>query len=224
VDSKFGIAFGAVFVLAGAFFLLLPLIAPERQVDTPVWMNILAGALFILVGWGIIQIQRNGASTPVWAGLICAAVGAFIMVMAGYDPDESRFHAPRWVVALTGATFVLGGLAAMRGYARTSDGRPAAHTVSYGFILALLLTCFAAVASWVAFGPGDRDFRGALDAGTGLLPFEVGEMLGRMVFSPGALLLDVMALAAWYFLVRAIVQRQRGGKKPAPSKPRARRS
>ncbi|HET7598119.1 MAG TPA: hypothetical protein VFK15_14390, partial [Burkholderiales bacterium] len=83
MDSKYGIAFGAVFVLAGAYFLLLPLIAPERQVDTPVWMNILAGALFILVGWGIIQIQRNAASTPVWAGLICAAVGAFIMVMAG---------------------------------------------------------------------------------------------------------------------------------------------
>jgi hypothetical protein len=199
--------FGAAFILTGAFSLLLPIIAPERQGDTPVWVNILGGLLFILVGIGVHQIQRDPRTVPFWAGLMCAAIGGFIMVASGFDPDDSRFHAPRWVVAAAGATFLLAGIAAIKSGGQA--GPHVDHSAGYGLIIALLLTCFGAVASWVAFGPGERRFDGQLDAGGGLLPFEIGEVIGRILFSPGALLLDVMALAAWFQFFRTWARRNR---------------
>lgn len=204
-----GYLFGGVFGLAGVFFILLPVIAPERQGDTPIWFNILGGALFVIVGFAVTQMQRNPKSLHFWAGLMCTAIGGFIMIMAGFDPDDSRFHAPRWVAAAAGATFLLAGVAVIKSGRSSSDGTPRENSLGYGFILALLLTCFGAVASWVAFGPGEREFQGEVSLGTGLLPFDVGDLVGRIVFSPGALLLDFMALAAWFYLCRALVRRLR---------------
>jgi hypothetical protein len=208
MGSKFGVVFGAVFVLAGLFFALMPVIAPHLQGGNPDWFSVLAGVLFMVVGTGVIQIQRHPGAASMWVGLIAAAMGAFIIVMAAFDPDESRFHAPRWVVGAAGATFVLAGTAAIM--SRGVSG-PHVENNGYRLILALLLTCFGAVASWVAFGPGERKFEGTLGAGGGFLPFDPGEMLGRILFSPGALLLDVMALAAWFYFLRGLARRRREG-------------
>lgn len=69
-----GILFGAVFAAAGLLFMLLPVIAPGQQGNTPIWLNILAGAPFVIVGFAVIQIQRDARSMPFWAGLMCAAL------------------------------------------------------------------------------------------------------------------------------------------------------
>ena len=209
MGSKFGSVFGATFVLAGSFFLLLLLIAPERQDALPVWVNVLAGALFILVGVGVYRMQRDPKSVPFWAGLMCIAVGAFIMIASGFDPDDARFHAPRWVVAAAGATFLFAGIAVIKTGGATTQHPGQNYGSGYGLILALLLTCFAAVANWVAFGPGERTFRGELGAGANALPFDIGEIFGRLLFSPAALLLDAMAIAAWFFLFRGLARRHR---------------
>ena len=200
-----GTLFGGLFVAAGLLFLLMPAFAPHLQVDNPLALSILSGALFIVVGICTIQIQRDPKAAPLWVGMIGAALGAFIIVMSGLDPDDSRFHAPRWVVAAAGACFVLASVAVIM--TRGNEASPVQHSLRYGFILALLLTCFGAVASWVAFGPGERSFEGGFSIGGGVLPFNVGEMLGRILFSPGALLLDIMALAAWFFVFRRLRRR-----------------
>jgi hypothetical protein len=200
-----GTLFGAIFVAAGLVFLLIPAVAPHLQGDNPLLLSILGGALFIVVGMCTIQIQRDPKETPLWVGLIGVTIGSFIAIMSGLDPDDSRFHAPRWVVAATGTCFVLASVAVIM--TRGNEASPVQHSLRYGFILALLLTCFGAVASWVAFGPGERRFEGQLDIGGGFLPFDIGEMLGRILFSPGALLLDIMALAAWVFVFRRLRRR-----------------
>jgi hypothetical protein len=200
-----GTLFGGLFVAAGLLFLLMPAFAPHLQGDNPLTFNTLGGALFIVVGVCTIQIERDPESMPLWVGMIGATMGAFIIVMSGLDPDDNRFHAPRWVVAAAGACFVLASVAVIM--TRGNEASPVQHSLRYGFILALLLTCFGAVASWVAFGPGDRNFEGELSIGGGVLPFNVGDMLGRILFSPGALLLDIMALAAWVFVFRRLRRR-----------------
>ncbi|MGQ0749343.1 MAG: hypothetical protein ACT4PS_02295 [Betaproteobacteria bacterium] len=206
--SKFGTVFGAIFIVAGLFFTMMPLIAPHLQGGNPGWFSVLGGVLFITAGAGVIQIHRCPDAVPLWVGLMAAAMGAFIIVMAGFDPDESRFHAPRWVVGAAGATFVLAGAAAIK--SKGTSGPHTDNSPGYLLILALLLTCFGAVASWVSFGPGERKFEGTLSVADGILPFELSEMLGRILFSPAALLLDFMALAAWFFLFRGILLRLRG--------------
>jgi hypothetical protein len=206
MGTKFGMVFGAVFVIAGLFFMTIPVLAPHLQSGNPGWFSVLGGLLFITVGAGIIQIQRHADAVPLWGGLIAAAMGAFIIVMAGFDPDESRFHAPRWVVGAAGATFVLAGAAAIK--SKGVSGPHIDNSAGYRLILALLLTCFGAVASWVSFGPGDRKFEGTLSIAEGILPFDVSETLGRLLFSPAALLLDFMALAAWFYFFRAFASRR----------------
>ena len=201
------IVLGAVFIAAGLFFTLMPVIAPHLQGGNPGWFSVLGGVVFVTVGAGVIQIQRHPGAVRLWAGLIAAATGAFIIVMAGFDPDESRFHAPRWVVGAVGATFVLAGAAAI--ISKGMSGPHIDNSPGYQLILALLLTCFGAVATWISFGPGERKFEGSLGIADGFLPFDLSETLGRILFSPGALLLDFMALAAWFYLFRGLAHRRR---------------
>ncbi|MGQ0522729.1 MAG: hypothetical protein ACT4P8_03585 [Betaproteobacteria bacterium] len=201
------IVFGSGFIVAGLFFAIMPIVAPHLQAGNPDWFSVLGGVLFIAVGAGAIQIQRHPGAMPLWVGLIATAMGAFIIVMAGFDPDESRFHAPRWVVGAAGATFVLAGAAAIK--SRGVSGPHIDNSAAYRLILALLLSCFGTVATWISFGPGERKFEGTLGVGGGFLPFDLSETLGRILFSPAALLLDFMALAAWFYFFRGLARRHR---------------
>ena len=214
------IVVGAVFVVAGLFFTVMPIIAPHLQGGNPGWFSVLGGVVFVTVGAGVIQVQRHPGAVPFWGGLIAAAMGAFILVMAGFDPDESRFHAPRWVVGAAGATFVLAGAAAI--ISKGASGPHIDNSPGYQLILALLLTCFGSVATWIAFGPGERKFEGTLSIADGILPFDLSETIGRILFSPAALLLDFMALAAWFYFLRALARRHREAG-DAHAKPESRR-
>jgi hypothetical protein len=202
------IVLGAAFIAAGLFFTMMPVLAPHLQGGNPGWFSVLGGVVFVTVGAGVIQIQRRPSAVTLWVGLIAAAMGAFIIVMAAFDPDESRFHAPRWVVGAVGATFVLAGAAAI--ISKGVSGPHIDNSPGSQLILALLLTCFGAVATWITFGPGERKFEGTLGTADGILPFDLSETLGRILFSPGALLLDFMALAAWFYLFRGLACRRRG--------------
>lgn len=190
-DARMGplgaLVFSVVFVVAGALAMLLPLIAPGLQGNNPVWVNILLGAVFIIVGIGVLQFERGARSIPFWAGLMSVVLGGFVMIMAGFSSDNSGFHAPRWVVAAAGATFLLAGLAVMKSGSAAGDASRPGEGMGHALIIAMLLTCFGAVASWIAFAPG--------------------EIVGRILLSPGALLLDVMAAAAWFHFFRRLVQR-----------------
>jgi hypothetical protein len=129
-------------------------------------------------------------------GVFSAAMGlVIILVAAGVIPTDPRaFHAPRWVVGLAGLAFA--GLALWVGYGlgrAGPDGELPAGTplgvLVAQYLLGLgIVGTFALVGGWVAFGSGERAFRGSLS-----LPFlsvwlPSGESLGRLVFKIGTLL------------------------------------
>jgi hypothetical protein len=62
---------------------------------------------------------------------------------------------------------------------------------------ALLVTAFALTADWIAFGPGEREFRAGASSGAVAVSGRVGEMLGRSVFGVAAVLMDVLAVLMW---------------------------
>lgn len=135
-------------------------------------------------------------------GLVVGAMGGLIVLLAaGVIPGAGeKLEAPRWVVAVAGLSFVLAGAAMIVGYAvaggAAPDGDLPAGTPRWVRVTQSLLGLgivgsLAAVATWIAFGPGPRAF-------TVTLPF-VGrgagdETFGRVVFGAGAVL-------TWMFFV-----------------------
>jgi hypothetical protein len=143
-------------------------------------------------------------------GLIFIAVGLCIVLLAvGVVPGaEASLQAPRWVLACGGLMFALGGGAVIVGYAVAGgagpDGDLPAGTPRWvrltQYLLGLgIISSLAAIATWIAFGPGPRAF-------SVTLPF-VGqgpgnETVGRAVFGFGAVLM-------WVFLVVSVQRLRR---------------
>jgi hypothetical protein len=122
-------------------------------------------------------------------GLICIAGGAMPM-LAAFDVGplgSSAINGPLWLGFLAGAVFMAGGIAVILGERLRNSA------LSYG-IVALIVGAFAAIANWIAFGPGPR---ACAIAFAGLL-FESGswgnEIACRAGFGIGAALLDGFVL------------------------------
>lgn len=127
------------------------------------------------------------------------AAGLFPMLDAlGYFPgSESRMNAPRWVVLLVAGLFLAGGV-----YLFLLAAVGEARARAFGTVLGMaIFVGLAAVAHWIAFGPGDRS-----DCGGGFSSVEIGFARGvpdyecRAAFGYGALLMDFMFLrgTAWW--------------------------
>jgi hypothetical protein len=102
---------------------------------------------------------------------------------------------PQWLIGVVGALFALAGVAAGLG-PRPSRG--------LALVAALLVTGFAVVAGWIAFGPGARTF--ATTAGAGALAVGGGANggLGRVAFGIGAAVCGAWALALWWRALRPL--------------------
>jgi hypothetical protein len=72
----------------------------------------------------------------------------------------------------------------------------------------LLVTCFALIFDWVAFGPGEREFTGSI----GGFGFISNEWIGRALFGAFAVVLDIIAIGMWTGRWR-----QKSGPDPAAS-------
>jgi len=146
-------------------------------------------------------------------GAIAAAFGLFfVLVSLGIVPLQGKAKAPMWVVALAGLCFLLGGLAvlvpaAVTGVVRADGELPEGspqwlRLVQYLFGLAIFAS-FAAIGSWVAFGPGVRSFGSNLPL---LSSSGANEMIGRIAFGIGAVItwlcLIAFARYGWRKLVR----------------------
>jgi hypothetical protein len=149
-------------------------------------------------------VRSASPRAAVVLGLITTATGvALVLLAAGLVPDASR-AAPRWVVAAAGLMFALCGVAMIVGYAVAGAVGPdgdlppgtSRRVRLIQYLLGLgIVGCMAAIATWIAFGPGPRAF-------TVTLPF-IGrgpgdETVGRAVFGAGAVLL-------WVFLAVFVV-------------------
>jgi hypothetical protein len=121
-------------------------------------------------------------------GLLCIAAGV-VPVLASFDVgplDSSAINGPRWLGFLAGGIFIAAGVALMGGE------RLRHSALSYG-LFALVISSFACIASWIAFGPGPRDCAIAV---AGLLTASgmANEIACRTGFGIGALLLDGFVL------------------------------
>lgn len=84
--------------------------------------------------------------------LACIASGA-LPVLAAFDVGPLRqgdINGPPWLGVAAGGVFVLGGIALLVG------GRGRKGPVAY-VLFALVMGTFAAIANWIAFGPGPRE-------------------------------------------------------------------
>jgi hypothetical protein len=136
-------------------------------------------------------------------GLIAAGAGLFfVLVGLGIVPPpggKKSLHAPLWVVFCAGLAFLLGGgalLLHLASGARTSDNdfpEGAPHwmrVLRYLFMVAIFVS-FAAIGSWVAFGPGERAFSMSMPLFSGA----ASEMIGRIAFGIGAVVTWLATIA-----------------------------
>ena len=150
----------------------------------------------------------------IFTGFALLGVGALILAVS-FFADGKGFHAPRWVVACVGGACLLFGAMAIATYTAGFDPeRPAQPHLPPRAQLAFFapaMLFFAAPFNWVAFGPGPRHFKMSLP-----IPFWVpspaaNEILGRVAFGFGALMIDAIFLAGVIGLLRHKRQEQRPG-------------
>jgi len=133
-------------------------------------------------------------------GLAVVAAGLYPLAVATglATARPGSVHAPLWVVGLTGACFVLAGTLILI---------PERQVRLRGFAVGVLVSAFAVIFDWVAFGPGERSFSGSLSFGGLALHSGGGALGGRIAFGGAALVMDAFALWVWYRWLRG----------PAPS-------
>ena len=126
---------------------------------------------------------------------LMAAIGVYYILlglrllpvsdMAAHEND------PHWLVLCAGLAFLLAGVAVAIqtfGHANAAGELPAAaprwmragqHLTAF-----TIIACLGAIGSWVAFGPGEREFSGGLP----FLGPAVNSVIGRGTFGVGAVL------------------------------------
>lgn len=136
--------------------------------------------------------MNRPAGMEVLGGLVALTGAGLVAVGAGVFPTAlPGANAPLWVIIAAGACFALAGLATL-GQGRLPEA------------LATLLPClivvlFAAIAGWVAWGDGPRQFSFSLGAGGFGFGGE-GISAGRLAFGFGAVVMILLALlvcGAW---------------------------
>lgn len=123
-------------------------------------------------------------------GLGIAAVAIDLLTL---EPD--KLASSNLVGAAGGLAFALAGALLVL---------PARFVRLRALLAAMLVTSFAWALDWIAFGPGERQFSGgASSAGIGI-GFHPSELVGRIAFGIGAVLLDIMALVTWVWCLRLL--------------------
>ncbi len=159
------------------------------------------------------QQARPLDKTAIACGIFAAAMGLFIILSAiGIIPSRTAAGVERWIGVVAGMAFVFGGLAVVIqtcvrvGPAPAGDLPPGTsfwvrttlHLLSLAIVVSL-----AIIGTWVAFGPGEREFRNTIP----FLPAWLNEPLGRTVFGFGAVL-------TWFILIVMVVTGFRSLRRP----------
>lgn len=160
--------------------------------------------------------DASGTKLLVLGSLAFLAGAAIVSVALGWvHVDPSDLLAPRWVIGLAGAVFLLmGGLIlhyvirnGLRGSASPAGGRDDQFFLAGWLVGGLMVTAMAAVAAWIAFGPGDRQFSSSFGVGGGFLggSSPSDEAVGRTIFGVGAVVTGAFAIWGWIHGIRRIL-------------------
>lgn len=133
--------------------------------------------------------------------------------------DPASIHAPRWVLGVAGGMFGVSGLGilyygVLNGLGRGGAENPGETTEAFPNVAWLVGLAIAggltAIASWIAFGPGERVFSGSIGiGGIGVDGSDQSETVGRWVFGIGAVLSGLFTLWGLIYGVRESVRRFR---------------
>lgn len=144
------------------------------------------------------------------AGVACLVMGSVIVLVGlGVIPAEGK-HAPAWVITAAGGAFAVGGLVlliqAFGGASATTGELPAeapGWMRSAQWLLSVgIWALMAVIGSWIAFGPGPREFSMSL----GGLEASSPGLVGRIGFGIGAVITWLGFAAA---LARGVKQLRR---------------
>ena len=103
---------------------------------------------------------------------LAAAFGVYFFTLgAGLLPipgGPSNLHGPQWLLLCVGLAFFLAGVAIViqtLGHANAATGNLPADAPRWMGVVQYLIgltifVCFGVIASWIAFGPGERHFSG----------------------------------------------------------------
>lgn len=134
-------------------------------------------------------------------GLIAVALGLFLLLVGfGIVPVNPRsVHAPMWTIWGAGVAFMLAGLSisvgAIHGVSPTGDLPKNTGwwmRLFYYVVGLVIVGALASIGTWIAFGPGERNFSGT---GFFLLSAEGRNTTGRIIFGFGAVLTWLIAIA-----------------------------
>jgi hypothetical protein len=138
-------------------------------------------------------------------GLIAGGVGLFfVLVGLGIVPPpggKKSLHAPLWVVFCAGLTFLLAGgvlLLHLLSGAKPADSDFPANAPRWMRVVRHLagvavFASFAIIASWIAFGPGERAFSVSIPFFSG----PANETVGRVAFGIGAIVMWLCTIAVF---------------------------
>jgi hypothetical protein len=152
-------------------------------------------------------MSANKIATPkerLVVGLLFAAMGIFILLMAAGIFSPRKANAPMWVGAMGGLAFLFAGLSvamgAIKGASQHDGELPKSAPVALRLLQYLLglgaVASLAGVGTWIALGAGERKFTATVGFWSG----PGSELLGRMVFGFGAVMIWLMFA---FFAVRA---------------------
>jgi prepilin signal peptidase PulO-like enzyme (type II secretory pathway) len=150
--------------------------------------------------------QQPSKRTLILVGLLAMGAGFMVIALgAGWiTTAPENFKAPRWVIIAAGLMFVFAGLSML--------GPRSADSLIGAIVAAVMVSLFAAVGSWVAFGSGERHFTGTIGSGAARLSSNASEWSGRAVFGVGAILLLAMSAWAWWRCVQLLRQRKQSNR------------
>ena|SRR5215813_3248821 len=150
------------------------------------------------------------AALAVATGVYFFFMGAHLLPVPG---GPSNLHGPHWVVLCAGVAFFLAGVAIAiqtAGHANATTGSLPANAprwmgVAQYLISLTIFVCFGLIASWVAFGPGERHFSGTFEfAGPA-----ANAAVGRAAFGVGAVIIWLCTAAVAAFGFRKYFDRDR---------------
>jgi hypothetical protein len=137
--------------------------------------------------------RRPLDKTAIACGLLAAGMGLFFFLMAFgiIAPGGKSATDNPWMMSVVGLAFFLGGMAVVIqtcAHAAPDGELPPGTPMWVRAILFLMVLAIvaslAAIATWIAFGPGERAFGTSIP----FLPAWLNEPFGRTVFGFGAIL------------------------------------
>ena len=140
--------------------------------------------------------EGSGVMPRALVGALVALAGVMLILAALDVPpfDQANSDAPRWVAMLAGGLFVLAGVVVW------TQGSPGAQAAGYVIVIGL-----AAIANWVAFGPGTRACASTLSFFGFATWRRAPDLECRIAFGLGAVMMDAIVLMTAADAIRRLV-------------------